>query len=139
MPMWSLPLAAATTMEAVSALIEHAFTLIQGAYARAPTLMLALTALLILPAVAAISVTVELGRRYAIRRAAMRAAERGNLAGDLPDAADAMGLPLRSEAWLTVEGGGETVALAGQVARIGRHRDNDLRLPDRSVQRHHAM
>ena len=51
---------------------------------------------------------------------------------------DAAGLPMRSQAWLTVDGVG-TVALAGQVARIGRHRDNDIRLADRSVHRHHAV
>jgi pSer/pThr/pTyr-binding forkhead associated (FHA) protein len=31
------------------------------------------------------------------------------------------------------------VALAGQVIRIGRHADNDVRLSDRSVHRHHAV
>lgn len=136
MPIWSLPLATAAALDAASALIEHTFALIQGAYSRAPTLLLALTALLILPAVALISVAFELGRRHAIRRAAMQAAEQASLTGDMPDAT---GLPMRSQAWLTVEGGGGTVALAGQVARIGRHRSNDLRLADRSVHRHHAV
>jgi len=45
-----------------------------------------------------------------------------------------------SQAWLTIEGRtGGTMPLAGQVIRIGRHEDNDIRLTDRSVHRHHAV
>jgi hypothetical protein len=140
MPPSFLPLAAATSLEAAGAAIEHAIALIQGAYVRAPTLMLALTALLVLPGVALISAGAQVARGYRRRRAALRTAERGAdpgaLIGDLPDAT---GLPVRSQAWLTVERAGGTVALTGQVVRMGRHRDNDIRLTDRSVHRHHAV
>jgi hypothetical protein len=135
MPWLLLPLAAPAALDAVSALIGQIFALIQGAYLRAPTLVLALTALLILPAVAVMSVATRAVQRYRSRRAARRDAGTYRIAGDMPDAT---GLPMRSQAWVTVEGVG-TVALAGQVARIGRHRDNDIRLTDRSVQRRHAV
>jgi hypothetical protein len=135
MPLLFLPLAAPAALDAVGALIGQIITLIQGAYLRAPTLVLALTALLILPTVAVISVATRAVRRYRSRRAARRDTETDGIAGDIPDAA---GLPMRSQAWVTVAGVG-TVALVGQVARIGRHRDNDIRLADRSVHRRHAV
>jgi hypothetical protein len=138
MPLSFLPPAASAALAAASASLEQAFSQLHGAYLQAPTLVLALTALLILPAVALISWATQAARRYRSRRAAMRAAERSaspGLSGDMPDAG---GLPARSQAWLTLDGA-RTVALTGQVARIGRHRDNDIRLADRSVQRRHAV
>jgi hypothetical protein len=139
MPLLSLPLAALFVLDGVSALLGQAFALFEEAYLRAPTLVLALTALLILPAVALISVATRAVRNYRSRRVARRAARRGtDVDGASGDMLDAAGLPLRSQAWLTVDGMG-TVALAGQLARIGRHRDNDIRLADRSVHRRHAV
>ena len=50
-------------------------------------------------------------------------------------------MPLWSEeAWLTVDGPGpRTLALDGRRIRIGRDVDNDVRLPDATVQRYHAV
>jgi pSer/pThr/pTyr-binding forkhead associated (FHA) protein len=50
-------------------------------------------------------------------------------------------IPVRlHEAWLVVgDGGGQTLPLALQVTRIGRHQDNDVRLADPSVHRYHAV
>jgi hypothetical protein len=135
MPLLLLPLAAPAALDGVSALIGQGFALIEGAYLRAPTLVLALTALLILPGVALMSAATRAVRDYRSRRAARRSTLADSGSGDMPDAA---GLPMRSQAWLTVDGVG-TVALAGQVARIGRHRDNDIRLADRSVRGRHAV
>jgi hypothetical protein len=139
MPIRFLSIGAATPLGAAAGFIEWAFAVVQGAYMSAPTLMLALTALLVLPAVALLSFAIQFGRRYAARRAALRAAvdgaDSGALATDIPDTA---ALPLRSQAWLTVPGGG-TMPLVGQRARIGRHRDNVIRLRSGSVQRHHAV
>ena len=132
MPLLFVPLAA---LAAARALIEQPLALIQEAYLRAPTLVLALTALLVLPAVALIAAATRAVRGYRSRRAAVRSVGADSVPGDMPDAA---GLPMRSQAWLTVDGV-STVALAGQVARIGRHRDNDIRLADRSVHRRHAV
>jgi hypothetical protein len=135
MQLLPLPLAASAALEAWSDAIGQALTLIQGAYLRAPTLVLALTALLILPAVAVLSAATRAVRRYRSRRAARRSANADGIPADIPDAAR---LPLRSQAWVTVDGVG-TVPLVGQVARIGRHRANDVRLSDRSVHRRHAV
>jgi hypothetical protein len=83
------------------------------------------------------------------RQIALRAAERHAPARDLVEEIAVVGgdVPapaglsaLRSQAWLTVEGRpGEPVALAGDMIRIGRHGDNDIRLADWSVHRHHAV
>ena len=44
------------------------------------------------------------------------------------------------EAWLTVEGGDAgTLPLDSRLVRIGRHQDNDVRLPDTTVHRYHAV
>jgi pSer/pThr/pTyr-binding forkhead associated (FHA) protein len=50
-------------------------------------------------------------------------------------------IPIRlHEAWLVVgDGGGQTLPLALQATRIGRHQDNDVRLVDPSVHRYHAV
>jgi hypothetical protein len=120
-------------LDGVSALIGQAFALLQGAYLRAPIVVLALLAFVILPTVALIPLVVRAIRRFATRLAARR--RNVDIDGDMPDT---FGLPMRSQAWLTVDGIG-TVALVGQVARIGRHRDNDIRLSDRSVHRRHAV
>jgi hypothetical protein len=77
--------------EILGSLVAWAMTLVEGAYARAPILWLALSALLVLPAVALISLAVEAGRqrrrRHAARRAAERSPEPGNLMEDAPAAA----------------------------------------------------
>jgi hypothetical protein len=131
---------AAVVLDATGSVLGRLLTLIEGAYVRAPILVLALSAVLVLPAVALISAAIEAVRRYRSRRAALRVAVRSVQAGGLgADIADITELPPRSQAWLTVEGGGATTALSGQVIRIGRHEDNDIRLADRSVNRHHAV
>ena len=60
-----------------------------------------------------------------------------------PDAENSVDtdLPLWSHsAWLTLEGGNATtLPLDSPVIRLGRHHDNDVRLPDASVHRHHAV
>lgn len=142
---WIAPIGALSTdaLGALAALLDQAVAAVQGIYPRAPALVLALSALVVLPAVALISVALGARRRRKSRRAAVRAAERraqaSGLSGDIPDAVAAPAS--QSQAWLTVEGEGSagTTALAGQVIRIGRHQDNDIRLTDRSVHRHHAV
>ena len=119
--------------------VGQAFTLIAGAYDRAPVLVLVLSALLILPAVAVLSLATEAGRRRLSRHAALRAARRR---ADTDGALKEMpaGAPALNQAWLTLEGQpGATMALAGEVIHIGRHEDNDIRLSDRSVHRYHAV
>jgi hypothetical protein len=124
----------------IQAAFENLIALVAGAYQRAPVLVLVLSALVVLPLVAVISFAVHARRRRRSRQAALRAAERRARSGSLAKETPA-GAPMSaSQAWLTVEGrASDTMPLAGEVIRIGRHEDNDIRLTDRSVHRHHAV
>jgi len=133
-------LASGGPLETLYSLLGQGSALIGGAYQRAPALVLVLSALLVLPVVALISFAAHARMRRRSSRAALRAAQRRAQSGDLIKEVPA-GIPAwPSQAWLTIEGrSGSTVALAGQVIRIGRHEDNDIRLADRSVHRYHAV
>ena len=125
-----------------TATLARARALLQGGYERAPTLVIALCAFLVLPAVALVSFFVQAivsrsARRAAIRTAELRAAD-AEPSTEMPNAE----IPLWSHAaWLTVEGSGGvgTLPLASRLIRIGRHQDNDVRLPDTTVHRYHAV
>lgn len=130
----------ASAVETLQSIIGQALALLDGAYQRAPALVLVLSALVVLPAVALISLAAQARMRRRSRQAALRAAQRraenGALLKETPAAAPAW----PSQAWLTIEGRAtDTMPLNGQVIRIGRHQDNDIRLADRSVHRHHAV
>jgi uncharacterized membrane protein len=131
--------AAANALESFQSMVGQGLALIGGAYQRAPILVLVLSVLVILPAVALISLAAHARMRSRSRHAALRAAQRRAERGEIdetPGAAPAWPL----QAWLTIEGlSSDTVPLAGQFVRIGRHEDNDIRLTDRSVHRHHAV
>jgi hypothetical protein len=132
---------AAGSQETLGSLVAWALALIAEAYLRAPMLWLALSALLVLPMVALISLAVRAGRRRRSRHSALRAARPASEPGNVTEEMSAAtGVPATQQAWLTLEGKPSgPVALSGQVIRIGRHADNDLRLADRSVHRHHAV
>ena len=122
--------------------LEGARALLAAGYARAPALLIALCAFVVLPAVALLSLLVQLmaGRRRrwaAIRAAQLRAAD-AEPVGDMPATSE---MPLWSEeAWLTVDGPGlRTLPLDSRLIRIGRDQENDVRLPDASVHRYHAV
>jgi hypothetical protein len=136
-------LLSAGVFDSVGALTGSVFSVIEAAYVRAPILWLALSALLILPTVALISLLTRAGTRLVSRETALRAVRRRSPAADgSEDILDVQVGPhlSRSQAWLTIEGrSGGPVALAGDVIRIGRHGDNDIRLADWSVHRHHAV
>jgi hypothetical protein len=116
--------------------------LVEDAYAKAPALVIALSLFLVLPTVALASYLVHTAARRRSRHAAIRAAELRAVSleasTDMPTGDVA---PLWSHgAWLKLEGGTAlTLPLAGQTIRIGRHQDNDIRLPDTTVHRHHAV
>jgi hypothetical protein len=109
-------------------------------YQRAPALVLALSALLLVPAAAVVSFAARAARAQSKRRAffaalaASRESTRGTQTPD-PD------LPAwSSQAWLSIEGEASGAhAIAGDMLRIGRHHDNDVRLPLKSVHRYHAV
>jgi FHA domain len=122
--------------------LEKARGLLAAGYKRAPALLIALCAFVVLPVVALISLLVQwtAGRRRrsaAIRAAELRAAD-AEPVGDMPAASE---MPLWcEEAWLTVEGPGpRTLPLDSRLIRIGRDQENDVRLPDATVHRYHAV
>lgn len=125
-------------------MLEQLFTLIADAYVRAPILVMALSALLILPAVALISLVAQAVRRRVSRVLAWRAAahrpHEEETVNGMPELDTAASSAPQSQGWLTVEGRpGGPMPLAGHIIRIGRQEDNDIRLVDRSVHRHHAV
>ena len=131
-------------LEAVELIFMQGLALVEAGYQRAPALMLVLSALLVLPAVALVSFTLQRSGRRKANRAAVRAAERRAEAGGgdwTREGLSGTTIPAwPSQAWLTIEGGRVgTVPLAGQTIRIGRHEDNDIRLADSSVHRYHAV
>src|SRR5262245_57869648 len=116
--------------------------LLAAGYARAPALLIALCAFIVLPVAALVSLLIQwmVGgrrRRAAIRAAQLRAADAEAIV-DMP-AAGEMHL-WSEEAWLTVDGPGPgTLPLDSRRIRIGRDQDNDLRLADATVHRYHAV
>jgi hypothetical protein len=125
-----------------TATLARARALLEAGYVRAPTLVIALGAFLVLPAVALVSLLVQSvasrrAQRAAIRAARLRTGEQEPNT-ETPTGAD---IPLWShEAWLTVQTGDSgTLPLGSRLVRIGRHQDNDIRLPDTTVHRHHAV
>jgi hypothetical protein len=128
--------------QAMAAPLVRARALLKAGYVRAPALVIALCAFIVLPIVALVSFFVQWVVRRRARRAAMRAAQR--IVGDAKPGAEvpeSRDLPLwPQEAWLTVEGPGQgTLPLERPLVRIGRHQDNDIRLPDATVHRYHAV
>jgi hypothetical protein len=128
-------------VETIQSIIGQALALLDGAYQRAPALVLVLSALIVLPAVALISLAAQARMRRRSRQAALRAVQRRAQDDALLKETPAEPVPAwPSQAWLTIEGrASDTMPLNGQVIRIGRHEDNDIRLADRSVHRHHAV
>jgi hypothetical protein len=122
--------------------VEWLLALVQDSYGRTPILVLAISSILILPAIAIVSFLVQVMMRRRKSRAALRAARRkaeGARWSRSPEGGPA-GPVWPSQAWLTIEGARrDTLPLEGQLIRIGRHQDNDIKLADSSVHRHHAM
>jgi hypothetical protein len=126
----------------IAAAVRQAQALIEAGHARAPMLALALGAALVLPAVALASWLVHSLSRRRAAAAAIRAAQlRAASVEATTEMPASRSIPLwPHEAWLRLEGGeADSVPLAGQLIRIGRHQDNDIRLPDSSVHRYHAV
>jgi len=127
---------------ALAAKLTQARALLEAGYARAPALVVVLLAFLLLPAAALVAHLVRSTARRRAQRAAARVAQLRAATTDLAsDAVATTSAPFwQCQAWLSIESGGlETLPLAGQMIRIGRHRDNDICLPDASVHRYHAV
>lgn len=107
---------------------------------KAPLLIAFLSAVLLLPAVALVSYLLQSRVHRDRERAANLAAEtRADIAEAAGESSGESAAPLwPHQAWLSLEDAG-TVPLAGQITRIGRGQENDIRLPDASVHRYHAV
>jgi hypothetical protein len=128
--------------DGIAATANRAGEFLGAGYRRAPALMIVLSALLILPTAAILSFALQAAARRKTKQAASRAAQlRAATAEASSVAPRSDDGPLWShQAWLTLQGAGaETLPLGGQTIRIGRHKDNDIRFPDTSVHRYHAV
>lgn len=131
--------------DSLGEMLATALALLEAGYQKAPVLVLVLSALLVLPAVALVSYLMQRSVRRKSAAEALRAARRRAEAGGGGDWTkdELSGTTLTawpSQAWITVEGRRDgTVALAGQTIRIGRHKDNDICIPESSVHRYHAV
>lgn len=131
-----------TWSEGIAAAARETVQLLVAGYQRVPALVLAVSALLLLPAVAILSFAVQAAARRRTRQAASRSAQLRAAAVEASDEVfPSAASPLWAhQAWLTPQDGNAgTLPLAGQTIRIGRHQDNDIRLPDTSVHRYHAV
>lgn len=117
---------------------RQAVGVIVAGYAKAPVLVVVLSAMLVLPAVAVAASVLRGAGRLAKRGASQRPAtaddaQRGPRAGDTVQAWPA-------QAWLSIEGEATGAhPIAGEMIRIGRHPDNEIWLTDNSVHRYHAV
>jgi hypothetical protein len=130
------------TGEFFTASLARARELLEVGYARAPAFIIVLSALLLLPLVALASYVVQRAMRSKAQRAAMAAMIRKAESAEWADEAPIVrSIPRhRHEAWLVIgEDRGHMVPLTAHMTRIGRHPDNDVRLPDPSVHRNHAL
>jgi hypothetical protein len=117
---------------------RQAVGVIVAGYAKAPVLVVVLSAMLVLPAVAVAASVLRGAGRLAKRGASQRPAttddaQRGPRPGETVPAWPA-------QAWLSIEGEGTGAhTIAGEMIRIGRHPDNEIWLTDNSVHRYHAV
>ena len=127
----------------IPAVFERGLALLAAGYQRAPVLVMVLPALLVVPLAAGVSLAVRRVARAKDRRAAEQRLRRAGeaVADSTKPAISGTTIPASlSQAWLTVDGRSNgTVRLSGQLIRIGRNEDNDVRLTDRSVHRYHAV
>ena len=105
---------------------------LKSGQARAPAVVAGLGALVVVPLIA---VSMLFARRLGNSRAAREAS-----ASRARRAADTAPLPRLANVWIDVDGPGRRrLRIAGELVRIGRDEENDLRLDDPNVHRHHAL
>ena len=122
-------------------LLERGVDAFSNLYLRAPALVVALAALLVVPLVAGLSAMIWRASRAKKRAAALESVRLAAEHATTANSAESATLPgLAQQARLAVQGvdnGG--VPLARPMIRIGRNKDNDICLSDRSVHRYHAV
>ncbi|MDX2205101.1 MAG: FHA domain-containing protein [Hyphomicrobiaceae bacterium] len=114
--------------------------LLAAGYRRQPALVLALSALLAVPVLAAFSLlTLRLSRglsRHRLRATRPTPAPRPVVRDPRPQS----GVPAwPAQAWLQMEGNTFAVPIAADLVSIGRHEDNVVNIGDASVHRYHAI
>jgi len=110
---------------------------IVAGYEKAPVLVIVLSALLVLPAVALVSWVLRAAGWLAKGNKRQRTLPAGPV-GELDADADEPARP--TQAWLSVEGeAAGRHPFIGEMIRIGRHPDNEIWLTDSSVHRYHAV
>lgn len=108
------------------------FETLRSGQTRAPAVVVGLGALVIVPFMA---LSMLLARRLGTARAA-----RQTSALRASRAADVAMLPRLANVWIDVDGPGQRrLRVAGEMVRIGRDEESDLRLDDPNVHRHHAI
>lgn len=113
--------------------------LLLAAYKQQPALVLALSTLLAVPALAMVALLTQGVMRAATWR---RRKWTPRTAADIVirDPRPVTGVPAwPAQAWLKVEEDGSSVPIAAEIVSIGRHEDNVVHLGDTSVHRFHAI
>ena len=131
--------AADTWQQTVIWTAGKAVGVVSASYDRAPMIVIVLSAMLVLPAVALVSLvvsrTAHLTKRK--RRPASNAYSEDLRRGPRPGP-NVPAWP--AQAWLSIEGEATGAhPIAGEMIRIGRHPDNEVWLTDTSVHRYHAV
>ncbi len=116
---------------------QHLQGIVAAAYERAPALVMVLAAMFIIPLLALVALLVHALRLHVSLRLPGRGAKPEPL-----DASDPAPIVVESPRRAALHIAGRTPAplpSGPTMVRIGRHEDNDIRLPHASVHRHHAL
>jgi hypothetical protein len=121
------------TVQALAWMTSHVNGILVTAYDRAPVLVVVLAMLLVLPLTALAAMFAQSLR---LKSASVVAAK----AAAVPAQSQAEPPPVQPVAWLTSSTGEQKMLPAAlSLVRIGRHEDNDIRLVQSTVHRHHAI
>lgn len=116
---------------------QHLQGIVAAAYERAPALVMVLAAMFIIPLLALVALLVHALRLHVSLRLPKRSANPEPV--EAADPAPIIVEPPRRAA-LHIAGRTPAPLPSGPtMVRIGRHEDNDIRLPHASVHRHHAL
>lgn len=128
-------------MEHLHAFLSDVRALAGVGIARAPALMFVLSALLMLPLIAVGSLLVRKAARASARRQGLQQAAELAASAKTESETALVTLPVRRPRARLARDGKSVGALPppGALIRIGRHQDNDIRIPDKTVHRFHAL
>lgn len=126
-------------------LLERFRRFLAESYAREPALMIALALVFLLsPIVSVVLLVTQSAKKAIVQRKTMRG-ESLKQAMQAAGSATATTEPGGAAFWNAeaalefVDEGYDALPLTGRMLRIGRHEENDVRLADKTVHRHHAV